>query len=123
MAANRAKDQRAAEYREVKPRVEALRQMARQTIAFRGIESAATRRAALHRHPVYKSLPDPAQRAWDSLVDEWTETLSTGDLGSVWRAVGEMADVQASADTLTAWEPPAAESEDPAALAALIPRG
>ena len=120
----RQADARKADFAAFRPRYEALRRMAHEAVAHRSNESAATRRAALHRHPVYLSLAENERRAWDILVDEWTETIHTGDLGTVWRAVGALADRQASGPALAEWSPPpAAETESPADLAALIPRG
>lgn len=120
--ASRQQDDRKAAYAVYRPRYEALRRMAHETVAHRSTESVATRRAALRRHPVYLSLPESERRAWDILVDEWTETIRGGDLGTVWRHVGQVADAQASSDSLADWSAPA-EAEDPAALAAVIPRG
>ncbi len=119
----RQRDAGKAAYKVTRPRVDALRRMATETVGFRGPDSAATRRAALRRHPVYLSLPESERRAWDILVDEWTETILAGDLGTVWRGIAELADRQVAGETLGEWDPPAAERMDPAALAALIPRG
>lgn len=119
---NRQRDDRKAAYAAYRPRYEALRQMAHSTIAESRIESAATRRAKLHKDPVFKSLTEHAQFAWDSNVEAWTETIRTGDMGSVWKAIGELADHQAS-NGLADWDPPAAETFDTVADVAAIPRG
>lgn len=114
-------DKKAA-YREFRPRYEALRRMAHETVGRSRDESAATRRAALHRHPIYRALPENERRTWDVLVDEWTETIRTGDMASVWRHIGEIADVQASSERLAEWSAPE-EDYDAAADLAAIPRG
>lgn len=115
-----AQDRKAA-FAAYRPRYEALREMAHSTIAESRIQSAATRRAALHKHPAFQALPEVAQRVWDSFVDEWTETIREGDPGSVWQAIGDLADHQAT-NVLTDWDPPAAETFDPVADVAAIPR-
>lgn len=123
MARGRQADQRKAEYREWRPRFDALTRMGREAVGHRSVESAAARRRALHAHPVYASLPESERRAWDILLDEWTESILTGDLGAAWHGIEQLAGGQASGETLAGWDPPAAETESPADLAALIPRG
>lgn len=127
LEAGRAHDARKSELARFQPRFSALKTMAWQRLVLdhhgplRGA-SAAVRRAALAADPVFQSLPEPARRVWDDAVDGVTERLLEGSGHLAEQQISELASSMASSQGLEAWSPPAID-EDPAALAAMIPRG
>lgn len=114
-AAHRARIGRRAEFGDHQARRQALGQLSG---LFAIHATGRERRRAITSHPTYRSLPAAARGDWDDLLHD-TEQVVLG-YDAIGLGPSELARRQAS--DLADWDP-AAVAEDPAALAALIPRG
>lgn len=121
IAADRARRQRQTQYRDAAPRRAALKSMAMQSVGFRNHASFGARRAALHADPTYQALPPRLRAAWDGMLRQAHDEIDAGDAGTTWRAIEQLASEQA--DELAAdWAAGEDPGDDPAALAAMVPR-
>lgn len=123
-------EQRAARHRKASnaeraPRAQAIAQMARETLGsmYQRATPAAMRRE-LRANPIYKSLPAAQRAEWDAMIDRAVELGDTGEGDVLWLEIDELAGNQVDSGRLEDWDPreATAEANDPAALAAMIPR-
>ena len=109
LEAGRAEAARKREYRDLAPRLKALRQMGLRALSpTHGQQPGDVRgrRATLAADPVFQSRPERAQVGWEQLLEYSAEQTQEGNNAAVWRAIDELAQSQLTAKVMADWAPP-----------------